>query len=789
MKKLLLLALVLNFCCFLKSQAQSQTPSLERSKSSSHSKHAGFAKPPYSWLKEMEGDSSDAFLQDERLRSALPPHLRGMKNLPPHILAERQWLLQSEAENAPTGAAGLEPDNPFDRLYSPHERPAATSRHPLKNNAPHHSFQSGSTQILSGGVQEAWVARYDEPGSSSDYAQAMVVDAAGNIYVMGYSKSFSNSPDLDYVTVKYDAAGIKQWTSRYGGPGNSYDQPAALAVDAAGNVYVTGGSGENYYAADYVTVKYNSAGTQEWVATYDGPGSGYDYPRAIAVDNSGNVYVTGSSLTGTNYDYATVKYDAAGTQEWVATYNGSGNHIDIPVALAVDGTGNVNVTGYSWNGTSSDYATIKYNSTGTQQWVATYNGPKNGHDYAVALGIDAASNVYVTGSSGTIKYNSAGTQEWVASGSRKALAIDGAGNVYVTGSSASYDYVTIKYNSAGTKNWGKTYNGPGDAYDVAKALAVDGAGNVYVTGYSYGLGTSYDFATVKYNSAGTQEWVKTFVSRSDNDHPVALAVDAAGNVCVTGTSAGSCTSWDYVTVKYDAFGVAQWLARHDEPGPSNNSATAMAIDGSGNIYVTGHNCSQYITVKYDGAGVQQWVARYKKPEDGPNLAMAVAVDGTGNVYVMGTIGTHPNYDYVTIKYNSTGQEQWIARYNGPGNEYDIASALAVDGAGNVYVTGTSGIHPHVDYATIKYNNAGQEQWVARYNGLGNAWDGASALAVDDARNVYVTGASVGSGTGYDFATIKYNSAGQEQWVARYNGPTGNDDDYARALAVDSHGNV
>ena len=130
------------------------------------------------------------------------------------------------------------------------------------------------------------------------------------------------------------------------------------------------------------------------------------------------------------------------------------------------------------------------------------------------------------------------------------------------------------------------------------------------------------------------------------------------------------------------------------------------------------------------------------------------------------------YDYLTIKYNSAGQEQWVASYNGPGNALDFADAIAVDSSGNVYVTGESyGLDSARDYATIKYNSTGQEQWVARYNGPANYDDEARAIALDGSANVYVTGYSYGVGdAGIDYATIKYNSAGQQQWVARYNGP-------------------
>ena len=135
------------------------------------------------------------------------------------------------------------------------------------------------------------------------------------------------------------------------------------------------------------------------------------------------------------------------------------------------------------------------------------------------------------------------------------------------------------------------------------------------------------------------------------------------------------------------------------------------------------------------------------------------------------------------------QESWVARYNGPGNYTDDPVAIAVDGSGNVYVTGgSSGQGGLIGYATIKYNSAGEEQWVARYNGPGNGNDRVNAITVDASGNVYVTGESYGLDSAYDYATIKYNSAGQEQWVARYNGPA-NYDDVAEAIALDGSANV
>jgi len=434
---------------------------------------------------------------------------------------------------------------------------------------------------------------------------------------------------------------------------------------------------------------------QQWVSRYNGPGNDDYFAHSIAVDGSGNVYVTGYSTgSGTGSDYCTIKYNSSGVQQWVSRYNGPGNGDDKATSIAVDGSENVYVTGWSYgSGTYDDYCTIKYNSSGVQQWVARYNGPGNGDDRALSIVIDGSGNVYVTG--------------------------------YSKGSGTYEDYCTIKYNSSGVQQWVARYNGPWNLDDVAHSIVVDNSGNVYVTG-----GSSYDYCTIKYNSSGVQQWVARYNGPGDST-AFSIAVDGSGNVYVTGTSKGSGTGYDYCTIKYNSSGVQQWAARYNGPGNSDDYARSIALDGSGNVYVTGYS------------------------------------KGTG-----GTL----DYDYCTIKYNSSGVQQWVARYNGPGNDDDKANSITIDNSGNVYVTGASiGSGTWYDYCTIRYNSAGVEQWVARYNGPRNSIDYAYSIVLDSSWNVYVTGASVGSGKSYDYCTIKYNSAGIQQWEARYNGP-GNDDD-------------
>jgi hypothetical protein len=241
-------------------------------------------------------------------------------------------------------------------------------------------------------------------------------------------------------------------------------------------------------------------------------------------------------------------------------------------------------------------------------------------------------------------------------------------------------------------------------------MAIDASGNVYITGYSYSSSVNYyDYLTIKYNSLGDTVWTRRYngPASSSSDYSYALAVDASGNVYVTGAINVSGTTYDYGTIKYNANGDTLWLRTYNGPANNVDRALAMAIDASGNVYVTGYSS-----------------------------------------------GSGTSYDYLTIKYNSAGQELWTQRYIGPGYGTDLASAIKLDASGNIYITGYSQSASNYDYATVKYNSNGVQQWVIRYNGLGNGDDFAASLAVNQS-DIYVTGYSVGTGSGLDYTTIKY----------------------------------
>lgn len=409
---------------------------------------------------------------------------------------------------------------------------------------------------------------------------------------------------------------------------------------------------------------------EAWVARYNGPANDYDGAVAIVLDSSGNVYVTGESVGA---DYLTIKYNSSGEEEWVARYDGGLG--DAATAIAIDSSGNVYVTGQSWSAKTSeyDYATVKYNADGQQQWVARYDGPANDYDYPTAIAVDNSGNVYVTGVS--------------------------------TGLEGDWDCTTIKYNSGGQQEWVVRYNGPANGDDWGSAIVLDKSDNVYVTGGSVVSGIFSEYLTIQYNSAGQEQWVARYHGTGNgNDAANAIAIDGSGNIYVTGSSLNSNNNFDCVTIKYDSTGQQTWLARYDGPIHFDDLGYAIAIDNSDNVSVTGAGAVSfdefnYLTIRYNSAGQEQWIAQ----SDAGGYAVAVATDSLGNTYITGTGGV-TNADYATVKYDPLGQEEWVAQYNGPGNGPDYANAIAIDGSGNVYVTGTSLTSQpfNSDCATIKY---------------------------------------------------------------------------------------
>jgi uncharacterized delta-60 repeat protein len=444
--------------------------------------------------------------------------------------------------------------------------------------------------------------------------------------------------------------------------------------------------------------------------------------------------------------FITFSLKAQVNQEWTARFNGLLDSVDVAVDLVSDPQGNVYVTGYTFSLLSGfDYLTIKYSSAGEELWTKTYNGAGNLTDKATAIAIDSKGYIYVTGFS-------------------------------FGGILPGFNYTTIKYSPAGDEVWTMSYNGPGNDEDKAMAVAVDNSDNVIVTGYSKNssLPGSEDYLTIKYSSSGQELWTARYNGPGNNtDISYAVVIDDSDNIIITGGSRATSLpdSEDYATVKYSPSGQELWTARYNGPGNSTDIAYAVIIDDSDNIIVTGESrdtalpgSEDYATVKYSPSGKELWVSRYNGPGNSTDKSYAVVIDDSDNIIVTGesrSTLSPGSEDYATVKYSPSGQQQWAARYNGPGNSADRSYSAAVDSKNNIVVTGESrsGILPgSEDYATIKYSPEGEEIWTARYDGTGNFSDKSYAVIIDDSDNALVTGSSSSAGLPgkEDYLTIKYS---------------------------------
>lgn len=419
-----------------------------------------------------------------------------------------------------------------------------------------------------------WAKIYNGPLNQQDSSVGVSINSAGNVFITGWSLGSGTAADI--VTIRYNPdTGDTIWANRYNGA-NLEDKVSSITCDNNA-VYVTGWS--YVPSRDIVTIKYDAAtGNRLWVKTYNGSNNGGDYGFAIAVDISGNVYVTGRSdvTGGLGQKFTTLKYDPAGNMVsgWPSIYTGSlSTTFDQAQALKLDGSTNVYITGKSGLAGTENYLTLKINSNGTVAWAKKYNGTQNNEDNAVALVLDnTGTNVYVGGYS----FRIGGVQ----------------------------DYMTIKYATVtGDSLAAVSYNGPFASTDQLTAMTIDNSNNIYVTGFSTGSGTAYDYATIKYNPNLAQQWVQR-TTNSGSDFPFSIAVEnVSGNIYVTGSSVGSGTGYDYLTVSYRNSGVFNWEKRENGSASSNDYASGIVVSDTDRIYVTG-------SANFSGTGVAYYTLRY-----------------------------------------------------------------------------------------------------------------------------------------------------------------------------------
>jgi hypothetical protein len=392
-----------------------------------------------------------------------------------------------------------------------------------------------------------------------------------------------------------------------------------------------------------------------------------------------------------------------------------------------------------------------------------------------------------------------GTEEWVFIkalpdgnyGDAIDIEVDDQGYVYATGyygpGSSSRNYFTMKLDNDGNENWFVTYNGPADGNDSPYDIEVDSDGFVYVTGVSEDVATGRDICTIKYDPDGNEEWIRRYNGPvNDEDAGDSITVTDSGDIIVAGYAVTTGTDRDYIVIKYNAYGDEIWTAVHDGQAGGRDYVDGMVTDGYGNIYVTGQSDgigtdADYCTIKYTADGEEEWVARYNGSGNGFDRPMAgIALDFEGNVFVSGE-SRGEELNYCTIKYDNDGNELWVAYCDGPGHT-DWAYDMALDEYGAAYVTGLSWLPDlHFESCTVKYDSDGNEIWV-KSGDLSNS----PGIAVDKYGDVYCCGNFYPEA---DAAVMKYAcETGEKRWRAEYDGPEGSFDCLI-SITIDKRGDI
>lgn len=284
-------------------------------------------------------------------------------------------------------------------------------------------------------------------------------------------------------------------------------------------------------------------------------------------------------------------------------------------------------------------------------------------------------------------------------------------------------------------------------------------------------------------SAQTPEWVYQHVNPGFSDVPYAIAVDSAGNTYTTGYTRVGSNGSGLGIIKLSTMGEERWFYYLDTLGPGETGRDI--VFRSGYVYVTGYTASgtgNLIVVCVDSIGQSRWLYLDTLDTEG----LAIDVSPSGNVYVAGKTQISL-LDWVILKLDSLGNEVWRYVYDGPAGSYDEALDITIDRNENIYVGGYStGIGTNTDFTVIKLDSAGQEQWVYRYDGPVSNRDEGVGVALAPGGDIYVVGSS--RGNNWDYCVIRLDSLGQERWVYRYDGLE-HGSDMVYGFVVDDTGNI
>ncbi len=560
----------------------------------------------------------------------------------------------------------------------------------------------------------------------------IVLDASGTPYVAGTRSELSGKiyvMKFNKNTGAINLAKVQDYTA------NQAESISDIALDNSGNIYI---SGDGYKDANsqqnIFTLKLNSAGNQVWIKDFDG-NSRYDYSRFLYVNAAGTeIYNVGySNYASTSYDWQILKYNAAGNQTWSRTIDGGGNYTDYLQSFAVDANGNPFAAGIQYNANNGYvYAIVKLNpANGNTTASATFGEPYSTNPIDIA--IDSLNRIYAL-------YD-------------------------------EYDVMSLSRFANNLSNqwtWNDTYN-----YCYASDIAVTPSGEAFCAGKN--AYTTEPTKLVKTDASGNELWSKEIVAEQNygTEYLYDYVTDNNGNIYAAGY-AGETSNM--VVYRLNRDGDIVWK-NYFNTGAFR--AYDIKLDNNGSLYVCGNRGNYMGLIKYNAAtGARLWSTSFNAPGSGSDIAYELALDANNNIYITGKgykNATEGNNIY-TLKYNSNGVQQWAVDYTGAPNAAgdDFGYSIAVDASGNVYVGGSATVtNKALEFTVLKYNTNGVLQYAKLLSGANiNANDEAYDVACDNAGNVYACGYYYsGYPEYYSGVIVKLNATGGVTFTKQYNGIT------------------
>ncbi len=749
------------------------------------------------------------------------------------------------------------------------------------NFDPGNTATAASTISVANSNSDGFIASYTSTGTfrwvkaiggtNVDDGYGITVDASSNITIVGSfssstvnfnpgfasnaSNTYSSSGNADIFLASYTGTGTFRYAKAIGSSSQEYGM--GIAADAAGNTFITGSTtstacnfnpGASTTSANTSTVygnfdiylaSYDNNGAFRWLKSIGGNSTDQGY--AVAVDNSGNVSVTGAylgaginfnpgaSATSVNtpptyggtyaYDIFVASYTNAGGFNWVKGIGGTGQ--DFGYGIAADANGNVIATGVSAStgvnfnpGASGNAANtfsaagfqdafiVSYSVSGAFNWakdIGSAGSATSGYDVAVT----AAGTVGVAGFfSAQVDFNPGST----------AAVLSTNGN----------DGFILQLSSTGTYSFASDigYYGSNTGGMAGKAIAYDAAGNSYMAGFfnntHVNFGTTAapfyltaiggnDVYLISYDAAGTVRWGKS-IGGVSSDQALGITIDNASDIYVTG-SVSSAVNFD--------------------PGAVPTMLNTPAFLGGSDIFIASYNSNgSFRWAKLAGGAAYDEGAAIAT--DGTNIFITGRNNSAGAVFDPGatstsanTVSTAGSYDIFVASYSGNGTFRWVKNIGGSG--YDQGYGIAADaGTGNVFITGvnaSTGVNfdpanasnstntvatsgTTYDIFIASYTNAGGFRWVKDIGGTG--YEMGYGIATDASGNIYATGVNNSPGTNFDpgatssTANTFSTAGGNDIFIASYTGSGtfrwakdigGSGTDNGAAIATDNTGSV